>query len=113
MILFYHNYFFLRGTLDPATTISLLVSRGTEFRGVLIFYCQIVGDYERVLSQYISEGKYADTITILRGSPIEKVEGLIYKKAPVLMEHYPELAVQLFLEKKYLRVTNLLPALYR
>lgn len=29
------------------------------------------------------------------------------------MEHYPEAAVELFLEKKYLRVTNLLPALYR
>jgi vacuolar protein sorting-associated protein 18 len=102
-----------RGTLDTATTISLLVSRGPEFRPILLFYCQIVGDYERVLSQYISEGKYSDAITILQNSPIEKVEGLIYKKAPVLMEHYPERAVELFLSKKYLRVTYFLPALYR
>lgn len=89
------------------------MSRGPEFRPILLFYCQIVGDYERVLSQYISEGKYADAIAVLQNSPIEKVEGLIYKKAPVLMEHHPEMAVALFLSKQYLRVTNLLPALYR
>jgi hypothetical protein len=101
------------GTLDTPTTISLLVSRGPEFRPILLFYCQIVGDYDRVLSQYISEGKYSDAIAVLQNSPIEKVEGLIYKKAPVLMEHHPEMAVELFLSKKYLRITHLLPALYR
>jgi vacuolar protein sorting-associated protein 18 len=102
-----------RGTLDAATTISLLVSRGPEFRPILLFYCQIVGDYERVLSQSISEGKYSEAIVILQNSPIEKVEGLIYKKAPVLMEHHPEMAIELFLSKKYLRIIFLLPALYR
>jgi hypothetical protein len=41
------------------------------------------------------------------------VEGLIYKKAPVLMEHHPEMAVDLFLSKKLLNPAALLPALYR
>jgi hypothetical protein len=50
---------------------------------------------------------------VLQNSPIEKVDGLIYKKAPVLMEHHPEMAVELFLSKQYLRITHLLPALYR
>mmetsp|Transcript_13019 Transcript_13019/g.19636 ORF Transcript_13019/g.19636 Transcript_13019/m.19636 type:complete len:1090 (-) Transcript_13019:185-3454(-) len=102
-----------RGTLDTATTISLLVSRGRDFRPLLLFYCRIVGDYERVLSHYVSEGLYADAVSVLQDSPIEKVEGLLYKKAPVLMEHHPELTARLLLSKPYLRPTSLLPALFR
>lgn len=102
-----------RGTLDITTTVSLLSSRGQEFRPLLLFYCQIVGDYDRVLSHYLSEGSYGDAITVLQNSPIEKVEDLIYKKGPVLMEHLPEMTVELFLSKPLLRPKKLLPALFR
>jgi hypothetical protein len=41
------------------------------------------------------------------------VGDLIYKKAPVLMEHMPEMAVELFLSRPLLRPKKLLPALFR
>jgi hypothetical protein len=66
------------GTLDITTTIALLTSRGQSFRPLLLFYCQIVGDYDRVLSHYVSEGLYGDAITVLQNSPIEKVNDILH-----------------------------------
>lgn len=102
-----------RGTLDSATTMHLLLSRGPSMRPLLLFYSQIIGDYEKVVSHFIKEGLTGEAISVLRNAPIEKVEELIYKKAPVLIERSPELTVQLFLSKEYLRPTRLLPALFR
>jgi hypothetical protein len=82
-------------------------------RPLLLMYTQIIGDYERVISQFISQGKYGDSISLLQSSPIEKVESIIYKKAPLLMETHPEMSVGLFLSKPTLKIANLLPAILR
>ena len=102
-----------RGSLDNATTLSLLLSRGPAMRPLLLFYSQIIGDYEKVVSHYIHEGMIGEAISVLKNAPIEKVEELIYKKAPILMAKNPEMAVELFLSKDYLTPTRLLPALFR
>lgn len=102
-----------KGALDNATTMSLLLSRGQAMRPLLLFFSQIIGDYEKVVSHYINENMVAEAISVLKNAPIEKVEELIYKKAPILMARSPELAVELFLSKAYLAPTRLLPALFR
>ncbi len=102
-----------RGVLDPTVTINLFMTRGEFVRPLLLYYSQINGDYERVVNQYISEGKYSDTIDLLSTSPIEKVEQLIYRKSPLLMETHPEYAISLFLSKATLKISNLLPAMLR
>jgi len=102
-----------RGSLDNATTMSLLLSRGQAMRPLLLFYSQIIGDYDKVVSHYINENMIGEAISVLKNAPIEKVEELIYKKAPILMARIPELAVELFLSKPYLAPTRLLPALFR
>jgi hypothetical protein len=102
-----------RGSLDNATTLSLLLSRGQTMRPLLLFYSQIIGDYEKVVSHYINENMIGEAISVLKNAPIEKVEELIYKKAPILMAKSPEMAVELFLAKDYLAPTRLLPALFR
>lgn len=102
-----------RGSLDNATTLSLLLTRGPTMRPLLLFYSQIIGDYDKVVSHYIHEGMIGEAISVLKNAPIEKVEELIYKKAPILMASNPEMAVELFLSKDYLTPTRLLPALFR
>ena len=102
-----------KGSLDNATTLSLLLSRGPSMRPLLLFYSQIFGDYDKVVSHYINENMIAEAISVLKNAPIEKVEELIYKKAPILIGKNPELTVDLFLSKDYLAPTRLLPAIFR
>ena len=103
-----------RSVLDQATTFSLLTSRGQgQHRALLLFYAQMVGDYDRVVAHYISEQRYNDAVNLLVEAPFDQVEGLIYKCAPVLIEYEPESTVQMLMSKTRLRVQGLLPALLR
>ena len=67
-----------RSSLDHATVLSLLSSRGSancasyssvhyssgtaSVRSLLLFYSQIVGDYDTLVAEYISEGNYRAAI---------------------------------------------------
>jgi hypothetical protein len=103
-----------RSVLDQGTTLRLLTSRGQgQHRALLLFYAQMVGDYDRVVAHYISEQRYNDAINLLVEAPFEQVEGLIYKCAPTLIQFEPESSVQMLISKKRLRVQGLLPALFR
>lgn len=79
----------------------------------MLVYAQIIGDYDRVLSYYLNDRQYSKAIGILTDAPFEKVESLIYKSAPLLMEFEPEASVAMFANKPRLRTVNLLPALLR
>lgn len=105
---------FNKSSLDQATTFSLLNSRGTPIhRTLALFFAQIVGNYELVISRYLSDGRFADAISILADAPFEKVEAIIYKSAPVLIENEPEACVNMLLAQSRLKASNLLPALLR
>jgi hypothetical protein len=78
-----------------------------------LFFAQIVGNYELVISRYLSDGRFADAIAILRDAPFEKVEAIIYKSAPVLIENEPEACINMLLVQPRLKSANLLPALLR
>jgi hypothetical protein len=77
----------------------------------MLFYAQIVGDYHKVVSMYMSQGRFSDAIVVLTDAPIEKVQALIYKTAPVLIQTEPESTVHMLLQKPQLSVTGVLPAL--
>ena len=103
-----------RSVLDQGTTLKLLTSRGQgQHRALLLFYAQMVGDYDCVVAHYISEQRFNDAINLLVEAPFEQVEGLIYKCTPTLIQFEPESSVQMLISKKRLRVQGILPALFR
>ena len=91
---------FLRGNrniLDHTTVFALLNSRGmAKHRALSLFYAQIVGNYDLVLNQYMNEHRYADALVVLSDAPYEKVEQVISKLSPILIEYEPEAATNMF-----------------
>ena len=146
-----------RLSLDHATVLSLLSSRGSancatyssvhhssgtiSVRSLLLFYSQILGDYDTLVAEYVSEGNYRAAIGSLSriilniqcllcllfpfflhlvflglsilssilscfhillflavlgdaaAGSVGRVESLIYKHAPLLLEKSPEVIV--------------------
>ena len=60
-----------RQCLDVPTTFGLITSRNS--RPLLLFFSQIIGDYKRVVTVYMTEKKYMDAIKVLSDAPVEKV----------------------------------------
>jgi hypothetical protein len=103
-----------QGSLEKITTIELIASRAQESnRHILLFYAQLIGDYDSVVGHFAGEERHSEAISMLQEAPLEVVESLVYKYAPVLMEFQPALAVELFLSKGGLKTAKLLPALLR
>jgi hypothetical protein len=100
-----------KSSLDPATTMQLISSR--DVRPLVVFYAQLVGDYEKVVYFYLDDRRYSDVIALLTDAPFEKVEVLIYQAGPLLMAQEPEAAVALFLSKPKLELSRILPSLLR
>lgn len=100
-----------KASLDPATTFNLIISRNN--RALLLFYAQIVGDYHRVVSVFMTERRHNEAIAVLTDAPLEKVTSLIYKTAPVLIEFEPEATIQMLVAKPQLATSSLIPALLR
>lgn len=101
-------------SLEKITTISLIASRAQESnRHILLFYAQLIGDYDSVVGHFVSEARHTEAITMLQEAPLDAVEALVYKHAPVLVEFQPELSMKMFLGKRGLKVSKLLPALLR
>lgn len=86
-----------RNLLDQSTTISLLASR--NHRTLLLFFAQIIGDYDKVVGHFVTENKFSDVIQLLNDAPLERIEHLIYKTAPILVEFAPEITMNLLLNK--------------
>jgi len=101
-----------RNLLDQSTTISLLASR--NHRTLLLFFAQIVGDYDKVVGHFITENKFSDVIQLLNDAPLERIEHLIYKTAPILVEFAPEITMNLLLTKTpMLQFKCILPCILR
>jgi hypothetical protein len=72
-----------------------------------------MGDYHRVVSMLLTDKKYLDALAVVQDAPFEKINNFVYKVAPTFMEVIPEKAVQTFLSKSQLQVSDLIPALMR
>lgn len=92
-------------------TITLNLINSRNHTALLLFYAQIVGDYHRVVSMYMSSERYTDAIVVLTDAPIEKVLQLIYKTAPVLIQKEPDATINMLLSKPQLTLAGILPAL--
>jgi hypothetical protein len=67
---------------------------------LLLFYSQIMGDYDSLVGEYISEGNNRAAIAVLgdaASTSMNKVESLIYQHAPLLLERAPEATAHLML----------------
>lgn len=101
-----------RSILDQPTTIQLLASR--NMRHMLLFYAQIIGDYDKVIGYFITDNRYAEVIQLLNDAPLERIEKIIYKTAPILIEFAPEITINLLHNKSQsLQFKSLLPSLLR
>ncbi len=60
-----------RTALDVATTLQLIISR--DNRAMLLFFAQIVGDYQKVVGLLLTDRKYGDALRVLTSAPLEKV----------------------------------------
>jgi hypothetical protein len=97
--------------LDAVTIFSLVSAR--NFKHLLLVYAQIGGDYERVVDLCFTEGKYIDIIKILNDAPVEKVEHIIYRLAPNLVEFEAESTFDMLFVKPKLRLASLMPTIVR
>lgn len=98
--------------LDQATTIALL--NGRNQRALLQFYVQIIGDYDKVVNLYLSDNKFAEIIQLLNDAPFERVEMLLYKTAPILVEFAPEITFNLIMNRSSMvQFKHVLPTLLR
>ncbi len=106
--------------LEKATTMAVIASRSQSCnKNILLYYAQLIEDYDCVVGHYIAKENFVDALEILRNAPLEKTEQLLYKCAPILMENEPEKAVEVFLKKgrregwDKIQISKLLPALLR
>jgi hypothetical protein len=60
--------------LNQAATFALFVSRANEpkIRPLYVFYASIVGDYDRVVTHFLHEQRYAEAILHINNAPMEK-----------------------------------------
>ncbi|KAG0263918.1 hypothetical protein DFQ27_001570 [Actinomortierella ambigua] len=94
--------------LDKKTTYKLLASHGRTQQ--LLFFAELIGDYERVISHWIQEKNYNNALEVL--SKQESLE-TYYRFSPALMENVPYLTVSAWMRQSHLNPRNLIPALLK
>lgn len=97
-----------RERLHPATTFNLISSHGRV--DDMVFYSDLIGDYERVLSHYFRVHDYAQGLATLEKLPAQHAD-LVYKLSPTLISIMPVQTVDCWLKLKYLQPKRLFPAL--
>ncbi|KAL7317653.1 tethering complex subunit [Mucor circinelloides] len=94
--------------LHIPTTYKLILSHG--FGAELLYYAFYIGDYEKVIDNWISEKNWDKAIEILDG---QNKNELFYKFSTTLMENSPEKAVDMWINHPKLNPRHLIPALLR
>ncbi|KAG0232703.1 hypothetical protein BGW42_007957 [Actinomortierella wolfii] len=94
--------------LDKKTTYKLLASHGRTSQ--LLFYAELIGDYERVISHWIQEKNYRNALEVL--SKQESLD-IYYRFSPALMENAPYETVSAWMRQPNLNPRNLIPALLK
>lgn len=86
---------------------DLMASHGDNFN--LTSLTTVNKDYESVINQYITQGKYIDALSVLRE---QNKADLFYKYCPILMEEAPRETISVILKQgKRLNPEHLLPTL--
>lgn len=86
---------------------ELMASHGDNFN--LTSLTTVNRDYQAVIDQYITQGKYLDALSVLRE---QNKSELFYKYAPILMEEAPKETVTAIIKQgKRLNPVSLLPTL--
>jgi len=97
-----------RGDLHPATTFNLIASHGRN--DDMVFFCDLIGEYDRVISYYFREHRYKEVLQAMEKLPPEDEE-LVYKLSPTLISTMPAETVDCWMKLKNLRPKRLFPAL--
>lgn len=86
-----------KGHLDPTTTYNLLSSHGRMDE--LLFFAELLGDFERVITHHIQVCDYKRALeTLQKNAEQTRQSDLYYKFSPALMAHVPYLTVKAWLE---------------
>ncbi|CAG8666814.1 6521_t:CDS:10, partial [Racocetra fulgida] len=94
--------------LDKQTTYNLIASHGRTDE--LLFYAELIGDYDKVISHWIQEKDYKRALDVLSKQASIDV---YYKFAPILMENAPYETVNVWMRQPNLNPRNLMPALLK
>mmetsp|Transcript_1320 Transcript_1320/g.3893 ORF Transcript_1320/g.3893 Transcript_1320/m.3893 type:complete len:989 (-) Transcript_1320:17-2983(-) len=100
-----------REDLHADTVFHLISSHGRVEE--LVAFAELIEDYQRVVTHHIQRRNYAAAVSALRGAKFEKVQQLVYKFSPELMEHAPEPTVNMWRAMPRLEPQRLIPALVR
>jgi len=116
--------------LHPPTIFNLIMSHGRY--DDLVYYSDLIGDYERVISYYFREHRYKEVLETLEKLPVPDVDDmdrftdekkkqqqqrlqqqkdLVYKLSPTLISVMPRETVQCWMKLKFLEPKDLFPAL--
>ena len=95
--------------LDYKTTIGLISSHGRYKE--MIFYANLMEDYERVINAFINAADYKNALIVLQKQTSEE---LFYRFSPVLMANSPYHTVNAWTRcASFLKPRKLIPALMR
>eukprot|EP00667_Euglena_gracilis_P001892 EG_transcript_1891 len=102
--------------LDKPTVQSLIATDGQpeEFK----FFCELVGDYERLLTIYLTDGRdSAAAVRVLTKHCLEEQHASVwYQFSPALMERHPDELVRGWMlegPSRFLQPAKLMPALVK
>lgn len=95
--------------LNKGTIYALISSHGAL--DDLVFFANLMQDYERVINHYVKADRWSDALTALRK---QSNADLYYKFSPVLMQNAPRETVEIWkAAKNRLDPSRLIPALVR
>ncbi|KAG2188073.1 hypothetical protein INT44_000824 [Umbelopsis vinacea] len=96
-----------KGHLHKPTTYKLISSHGRS--SAMLYYADLIGDYDRVISHWIIEENWAKALEVLGKQANSDV---FYKYSPALMENSPYEMVTLWMQSN-LNPRQLIPSLLR
>ncbi|GAB5585428.1 tethering complex subunit [Umbelopsis nana] len=96
-----------KGHLHKPTTYKLIASHGRS--SAMLYYADLIGDYDRVISHWIIEQNWAKALEVLGKQANPDV---FYKYSPALMENSPYEMVTLWMQSN-LNPRQLIPSLLR
>ncbi|KAM3584072.1 tethering complex subunit [Umbelopsis sp. WA50703] len=96
-----------KGHLHKPTTYKLIASHGRS--SAMLYYADLIGDYDRVISHWIIEQDWAKALEVLGKQANPDV---FYKYSPALMENSPNEMVTLWMQSN-LNPRQLIPSLLR
>ncbi|GMF29347.1 unnamed protein product [[Candida] boidinii] len=108
LVITFHDFLVnFKDVLDKETVYQIILSH--NFKDELIFYSNLINDYDFVLSYYVSLKKWSEALKILT---LQKNPIFIYKYSTVMLISYPVKTAEVWMRfVDTLDITKLLPAI--